>query len=87
MAAVSPADTSFLRTFYERSADRTGAVLIFDEIVTSRNGARRVAAAPRHHARYDDFRQVFPGAGFSSGAFGGRADIMNAAGSCRRRGH
>jgi glutamate-1-semialdehyde 2,1-aminomutase len=70
-----PADASFLRVLQEKCS-QVGAVLIFDEIVTSRMGPgglqQRLGITPD----MTTFGKYF-GAGFSSGAFGGRADVMN----------
>lgn len=69
------ADASFLRVLREKCS-QVGAVLIFDEIVTSRMGPgglqQRLGITPD----MTTFGKYF-GAGFSSGAFGGRIDIMN----------
>lgn len=69
------ADASFLRVLREKCS-QIGAVLIFDEIVTSRMGPgglqQRLGITPD----MTTFGKYL-GAGFSSGAFGGRADIMN----------
>ena len=71
---VRPASTEFLQ-FLRESATKFGAVLIFDEVVTSR----------LHYHGLQGARDVYPdmttlgkylGGGFSFGAFGGRADIM-----------
>jgi glutamate-1-semialdehyde 2,1-aminomutase len=70
-----PADMSFLRALRQKCSE-VGALLIFDEIVTSRMSAgglqQRLAITPD----MTTFGKYF-GAGFSSGAFGGRADVMN----------
>ena len=69
------AELSFLQILRERCS-AVGAVLIFDEIVTSRMGSgglqRRLGVTP-------DMTTLgkYLGAGFPSGAFGGRAEIMN----------
>ena len=71
---VRPASVEFLR-FLRQSATDTGAVLIFDEVVTSR----------LHYYGLQGAWEVYPdmttlgkyiGGGFPFGAFGGRADIM-----------
>lgn len=71
---VRPASIEFLR-FLRESATKVGAVLIFDEVVTSR----------LHYHGLQGAREVYPdmttlgkylGGGFPFGAFGGRADIM-----------
>ncbi|MBD9628203.1 aminotransferase class III-fold pyridoxal phosphate-dependent enzyme [Ensifer sp. ENS06] len=70
-----PATREFLEAL-RRACDRVGALLIFDEVVTSRMGP----------AGSHSLLQVTPdlvtlgkylGAGFSFGAFGGRAHIMD----------
>jgi glutamate-1-semialdehyde 2,1-aminomutase len=69
-----PATPEFLRSL--RSAcSKTGALLIFDEIVTSRHGAGGMQGL---HAITPDLTTLgkYIGGGFSFGAFGGRADIM-----------
>ncbi|MDQ1669283.1 MAG: glutamate-semialdehyde -aminomutase [Actinomycetota bacterium] len=70
-----PGDPEFLRSL--RSAtERSGALLVFDEVMTSRIGAGglqgRLGIAP-------DLTTLgkYLGGGLSSGAFGGRADIMS----------
>ncbi|MGG6896186.1 aminotransferase class III-fold pyridoxal phosphate-dependent enzyme [Rhizobium sp. BR 315] len=69
-----PAAGEFLRAL--RSAcDRVGAILIFDEVVTSRMGAGGA------HSLFDIVPDLvtlgkYLGAGFSFGAFGGRSAIM-----------
>ncbi len=69
-----PADPAFLRALRE-AADRTGAILIFDEVMTSRMSAGgqqgRLGITP-------DMTTLgkYIGGGMSFGAFGGRADIM-----------
>lgn len=70
-----PATTEFLR-YLRRTADQTGAVLIFDEIVTARLCFNGLQA---HHGVYPDMATLgkFFGGGFSFGAFGGRNDIMD----------
>ena len=70
-----PAEPAFLQMLRDKCSE-VGAVLIFDEIVTSRMGPgglqRRLGITPD----MTTFGKYF-GAGFSSGVFGGRADIMN----------
>src|SRR5690606_1249150 len=69
------ADRAFLQTLRDKCSE-VGALLIFDEIVTSRMGPgglqQRLGVAPD----MTTFGKYF-GAGFSSGAFGGRADVMS----------
>ncbi|KAJ4314801.1 hypothetical protein N0V84_008687 [Fusarium piperis] len=69
-----PATTEFLR-WARNAADRIGAVLIYDEIITSR----------LHYGGLQEYHSVFPdlttlgkylGGGFGFGACGGREDIM-----------
>lgn len=70
-----PAEPAFLRMLRDKCSE-VGALLIFDEIVTSRMAPgglqQRLGITPD----MTTFGKYF-GAGFSSGAFGGRADIMN----------
>ena len=69
-----PADASFLQAL-RQAADETGAVLIFDEVMTSRMAAggqqQRVGVTP-------DLTTLgkYLGGGMSFGAFGGRATLM-----------
>lgn len=74
-AGVIPASREFLQ-FLREAADRTGAILIFDEVVTSR----------LHHSGMQGYYGITPdmttigkffGGGFSFGAFGGKAAIMD----------
>jgi glutamate-1-semialdehyde 2,1-aminomutase len=70
-----PGDRAFLKVLRE-SCTAVGAILIFDEIVTSRlsvGGMQEIANVSPDMTTFGKFR----GAGFSSGAFGGRADIMD----------
>ncbi|KAJ5819364.1 hypothetical protein N7474_004955 [Penicillium riverlandense] len=74
-AGMLPATAKFL-TFLREEASRTGAVLIFDEVITSRlhyNGLQG------HFGICPDMTTLgkYIGGGFSFGAFGGRADIMS----------
>lgn len=69
-----PADHAFLRLLRE-GCDAAGAVLVFDEIVTSRMGFGGVQALAGVVPDMTTFGKYI-GAGFSTGAFGGRADIM-----------
>ena len=73
-AGSLPADTEFLQALRD-VCDETGTLLIFDEVVTSRIGKGGM----------QDLYGILPdlttlgkyiGAGFSFGAFGGRADIL-----------
>lgn len=69
-----PGDTDFLQALRDTSRE-TGALLIFDEVMTSRTGAgglqERLGITP-------DLTTVgkYLGGGASFGAFGGRADVM-----------
>ena len=56
-AAASPASRTFSRTLREATA-RRGAVLIFDEVMTSRLARRRRPGAARRRAGSHDARQV-----------------------------
>jgi len=69
-----PADKPFLQGLRDL-ADRTGAVLIFDEVVTSRFGA---AGAQGEYGITPDMMSCgkYLGGGGTFGAFGGRADLM-----------
>lgn len=70
-----PASREFLQAL--RSAcSETGAMLIFDEIVTSRMGASGLAAKLGLSADLTTFGKYL-GGGFSFGAFGGKGDVMN----------
>lgn len=73
-AGCIPATAHFLQTL-RASCDRTGAALIFDEVVTSRHGA---AGLQGHYSIVPDLTTLgkYIGGGFSFGAFGGRAEIM-----------
>jgi glutamate-1-semialdehyde 2,1-aminomutase len=70
-----PADPAFLRLLRD-AADRTGAVLIFDEVMTSRMSAggmqHRLGITP-------DLTTLgkYLGGGMTFGAFGGRRDLMS----------
>jgi len=70
-----PADGAFLRALREASRD-TGALLIFDEVMTSRQTAGGLQGY--HHVTPDlaTFGKYL-GGGLTFGAFGGRADIMD----------
>lgn len=69
-----PAQPEFLRMLREECS-AVGALLIFDEIVTSRMGCGGMQQIVQVMPDLTTFGK-FLGAGFSSGAFGGRADIM-----------
>lgn len=70
-----PADTGFLKGMRDL-ADRTGAVLIFDEVMTSRFGP---AGGQGEYGITPDLMSCgkYLGGGASFGAFGGRADLMS----------
>jgi len=68
------ADPEFLKAL-RQSCDDIGALLIFDEVMTSRTGAGGAAA---HFGVTPDLMTLgkYLGGGHSFGSFGGRADIM-----------
>ena len=68
------ADPAFLAMLRSR-CDAVGALLIFDEIVTSRMGRAGMQGLTGIKPDLTTFGKYL-GAGFSFGAFGGRADIM-----------
>jgi glutamate-1-semialdehyde 2,1-aminomutase len=75
-AGCIPADPEFLRLL-RRECDRTGALLIFDEVMTSRlspGGAQAI------HGVLADLTTLgkYLAGGFSFGAFGGRRELMAA---------
>jgi len=70
-----PAEPEFLQTL-RTGCTQVGAVLIFDEIVTARMGAGGLQGLLRVKPDMTTFGK-FLGGGFSSGAFGGRAELMN----------
>jgi len=70
-----PAEPEFLRTLREGCTE-VGAVLIFDEVVTARMGAGGLQGLLQIKPDMTTFGK-FLGGGFSSGAFGGRADLMD----------
>ena len=72
---VLPATKDFL-SFLRKSATRVGAVLIFDEVMTSRLAFGGLQA---HFEVYPDMTTLgkYLGGGFSFGAFGGNASIMH----------
>lgn len=78
VGGMIPASRRFLQTLRE-VADATSAVLIFDEVVTSRLNYN---ALQSHHGVFPDLTTIGKfwggGGGFSFGAFGGKADIMAA---------
>src|SRR6202011_3415135 len=69
-----PADRSFLAGL-RAMADETGALLIFDEVMTSRLAPGGLQEA---HGILPDLTTLgkYVGGGMSFGAFGGRADLM-----------
>jgi glutamate-1-semialdehyde 2,1-aminomutase len=69
-----PADVEFLQAL-RAAASRTGALLIFDEVMTSRLAPGGLQQA---HEILPDLTTLgkYLGGGMSFGAFGGRADIM-----------
>ncbi|KAK8088443.1 hypothetical protein PG997_003404 [Apiospora hydei] len=69
-----PARRDFL-AFLRRAATETGALLVFDEVVTSRLHYRGLQG---HHGVRPDMTTLgkYLGGGLPFGAFGGRADIM-----------
>ena len=69
-----PADVEFLQALRD-AASRTGALLIFDEVMTSRLAPGGLQQA---HGILPDLTTLgkYLGGGMSFGAFGGRADIM-----------
>jgi glutamate-1-semialdehyde 2,1-aminomutase len=69
-----PCSRDFL-AFLRQGATDTGAVLIFDEVVTSR---LHFGGLQEYHGIYPDMTTLgkWIGGGFPIGAFGGRADIM-----------
>lgn len=73
-AGCIPADPAFLEALRE-GCDATGALLVFDEIVTSRHGP---AGAQGLYGVTPDLVTFgkYLGGGFSFGAFGGRADLL-----------
>ncbi|KAE8553936.1 hypothetical protein EYB25_002474 [Talaromyces marneffei] len=71
-----PASKAFLE-YLRNAATGTGAILIYDEIITSRF---HMGGLQEYHGIYPDMTTVgkYLAGGFSFGAFGGRADIMSA---------
>ncbi|GLS22250.1 glutamate-1-semialdehyde 2,1-aminomutase [Labrys miyagiensis] len=70
-----PATTEFLQVLRERTAAH-GAILIFDEVVTSRMGAGGLQGLYGICPDLTTFGKYL-GGGFSFGAFGGRADLLD----------
>jgi glutamate-1-semialdehyde 2,1-aminomutase len=75
-AGCIPADPDFLRTL-RRECDRTGALLIFDEVMTSRLSP---GGAQALHGVLPDVTTLgkYLAGGFSFGAFGARRELMAA---------
>lgn len=73
-AGCIAAEPGFLKAL-RAACDETGALLVFDEIVTSRHGR---AGAQGLYGVMPDLATFgkYLGGGFSFGAFGGRADLM-----------
>ncbi|KAF0317781.1 beta-phenylalanine transaminase [Colletotrichum asianum] len=69
-----PASKGFLQ-WARHAADRIGAVLVFDELITSR---LHIGGLQTHFDVYPDLTTLgkYVGGGFGFGACGGRADIM-----------
>lgn len=74
-AGCIPATPEFLHTLRD-GATRSGAVLIFDEVMTSRLHPGGLQGALGIHADLTSFGKYL-GGGASFGAFGGRADLMD----------
>jgi len=74
-AGCLPADPGFLQALREITAG-TGALLVFDEVMTSRIGA---GGLQQHYGVRPDLTTLgkYVGGGSSFGAFGGRADVMS----------
>ena len=70
-----PADASFLRGVFA-AARRVGAVCIADEVMTSRHGARGLVDLFGARADITTFGKYI-GGGFSFGAFGGSAELLD----------
>ncbi len=73
-AGCIPGQPDFLRALRE-AATAAGALLIFDEVMTSRLGPRGLANALAIRADLTTLGKYI-GGGMSFGAFGGRADVM-----------
>src|SRR5712692_2334942 len=69
-----PGDPGFLAEL-RRAADQTGALLIFDEVMTSRTGSGGLQGRLRIRPDLTTLGKYI-GGGSSFGAFGGRADVM-----------
>lgn len=69
-----PGEQGFLRTLRETTTE-TGALLVLDEVMTSRTGRAGMAERLGISADLTTFGKYL-GGGFSCGAFGGRADVM-----------
>jgi glutamate-1-semialdehyde 2,1-aminomutase len=72
---VRPADPAFLR-FLRDYADRSGAVLIFDEIIAFRIGPNGAQGVFGVRPDLTTLGKII-GGGYPLAAFGGRADIMD----------
>jgi glutamate-1-semialdehyde 2,1-aminomutase len=70
-----PADGEFLRGVFA-AARRAGAVCIADEVMTSRHGSRGLVHLLGAHADITTFGKYI-GGGFSFGAFGGNAELLD----------
>ncbi|HEY4331657.1 MAG TPA: aminotransferase class III-fold pyridoxal phosphate-dependent enzyme, partial [Ilumatobacteraceae bacterium] len=70
-----PATAEFLTGVFA-AARRAGAVCIADEVMTSRHGARGLAAIRGAQADITTYGKYI-GGGFSFGAFGGSADLLD----------
>jgi glutamate-1-semialdehyde 2,1-aminomutase len=69
-----PGDAAFLAEL-RRATDTTGALLIFDEVMTSRTGSGGLQGRLRIRPDLTTLGKYI-GGGSSFGAFGGRADVM-----------
>jgi len=70
-----PADPGFVRRVFD-DARRVGAVTIADEVMTSRHGAAGMCALLGIEPDISTFGKYI-GGGFSFGAFGGRAELLD----------
>ena len=70
-----PADAEFAQVVFAE-AKKVGAVVIADEVMTSRHGARGMFNLLGAQADITTFGKYI-GGGFSFGAFGGRADLLD----------
>ena len=75
-AGCIPAEPGFLRGLRD-VCDRTGALLIFDEVMTSRMSTGGVQLRSGVHPDLTTLGKYIAG-GMTFGAFGGRADVMGA---------